>query len=492
MSETSRELLADFRGGSEEAADAIFHRYVMRLTALARVRLSEKIARRIDPEDIVLSAYRSFFVAARDGRFQLEDSGDLWRLLVSITLHKLHRQVAVQQTLKRSADQNAVYEAMESVASREPTAEEVLSASDELEAVLKELPPIARRVVELRLQGETLEAIANDISRNERTVRRILDEVRNAFQQRLQRAGGTLLFVKNPPSATESNPIHERPIVAFPAGLNRLSYRDYVLERFIGSGGSGKVYRVRTRESGDLVAVKFLKKAFHRHAAAVQRFVDEAALIARMDHPGIVKLHGVGQSPQGRFFMVTDWFPAGDLNDQMRNGPIPVSRAVRWIREAARSMDYLHRQGLIHCDLKPSNLLLNQQGGVVVTDFGLARSIHGQSELSIEGTAGYMAYEQAVPGSHELGPWTDIFGLGAVLYALLAGHSPYVGSRPSDVLAKLLSNHPIQSLSQARPEIPANLAELCSQCLCREPAQRPASAQEIAERMTQIEASFTE
>ncbi len=94
MTGSTRELLAKYRTGSEEAAEQIFSRYLHRLTSLARLRLSEKIARRIDPEDVVLSAYRSFFVAARNGRFVLDRDGDLWRLLVSITLHKLHRQVA--------------------------------------------------------------------------------------------------------------------------------------------------------------------------------------------------------------------------------------------------------------------------------------------------------------------------------------------------------------------------------------------------------------
>lgn len=186
MPDTSQELLARFHDGSADAAELIFLRYVHRLTSLARLRLSERIARRIDPEDVVLSAYRSFFVAARNGRFELRRSGDLWRLLVSITLHKLHRQIAAHRTLKRSTKGESLHAIVDEIPSRDPTPEEVLSASEELEAILLELPPLARRILELRLQGETLEAIADETSRTERTVRRMLDLARSVFRRRLE------------------------------------------------------------------------------------------------------------------------------------------------------------------------------------------------------------------------------------------------------------------------------------------------------------------
>jgi RNA polymerase sigma factor (sigma-70 family) len=185
VTDTSQQLFSEFREGSEDAADRIFARYVQRLTALARLRLSERLARRIDAEDIVLSAYRSFFIAARDGRFVLNRGGDLWRLLVSITLHKLHRQVAAHRTLKRSMNEEVRLDANELIPSRDPTPEEVLLASEELEAVLVVLPPLARRVLELRLQGESLASIANETKRTERTVRRMLELARTAFQRRL-------------------------------------------------------------------------------------------------------------------------------------------------------------------------------------------------------------------------------------------------------------------------------------------------------------------
>jgi RNA polymerase sigma factor (sigma-70 family) len=181
--------LARYRGGDERAAAEIFRRYVERLTRLARSRLSPRLAGRTDPEDVVLSAWRSFFVGARAGRFSLRRSGDLWRLLVSITMHKLYRQarrygaqrrsVAVEQSLERTPED------LLPVADREPTPEEAVTLADELEAVMSRLDACGRRVLELRLQGEPLAAIAQDTGRSERTVRRVLADIRGLLAGRL-------------------------------------------------------------------------------------------------------------------------------------------------------------------------------------------------------------------------------------------------------------------------------------------------------------------
>lgn len=179
----SDQLLLLCRQGDEGASREIFERYLTRLTALARSRLAPRLARRMDPEDIVLSAYRSFFVGARVGRFALHRSGDLWRLLVSITLHKLYRQV------KRHSAESRDVQREETLGdglafSQEPTTEEAIALADELEAILKPLDPLLRRVLELRLQGQSLEEIAAITMRSERTVRRCLAQLREAIASR--------------------------------------------------------------------------------------------------------------------------------------------------------------------------------------------------------------------------------------------------------------------------------------------------------------------
>jgi RNA polymerase sigma factor (sigma-70 family) len=185
---SSTQLLAACEAGDELAAAAVFDRYVARLTWLARSRLAAKLRDRVDAEDVVHSAYRSFFVAARQGRFSLSRSGDLWRLLVKITLRKVYRQAARHTAERRSVEREAPatsFEAAFDPAAVGPTAEEAVAAVDELQDILSGLSPFSRRVVELRLQDCGLDEIAADTGRSERTVRRTLAELRQLFERRL-------------------------------------------------------------------------------------------------------------------------------------------------------------------------------------------------------------------------------------------------------------------------------------------------------------------
>lgn len=190
VQETSAEILSRYRGGDEQAAEELFCRYVGRLTLLARSRLSSKLASRTDPEDVVFSAYRSFFIGAREGRFLLKRSGDLWRLLVSITMHKLYRQVRKHSAEMRSvtAEQSLIVTEDEQLPfSREPCPEEAIAFAEELEAFMSTLDTLARRVLELRLQEEQLSTIAAETGRSERTVRRTLRAIRERLAERMER-----------------------------------------------------------------------------------------------------------------------------------------------------------------------------------------------------------------------------------------------------------------------------------------------------------------
>lgn len=187
--ESSAELLESYRQGDERAAEQLFTQYMGRLTALARARLSPRLSARTDPEDVVLSAYRSFFVAAREGQFTLARSGDLWRLLVAITLHKLYRQVRRHEAASRSVDLET-YNIDSELLSQEPRPEEVVGVADELECLFSRLDPFARRVLELRLQDRTLAAIAEMTGRSERTVRRTLTDIRALVAQGFNQQNG--------------------------------------------------------------------------------------------------------------------------------------------------------------------------------------------------------------------------------------------------------------------------------------------------------------
>ncbi len=191
FAQESRQLLQRYQAGDEQAAEIIFHRYLHRLVKLAGAQLSEKLQRRVAPEDVVQSVFRSFFGKAREGRFSLQRAGDLWRLLASITKHKLlkqaehHRQqkraLKREQVVADNADENAV-----EAYAVEPTEVEGLALADEVEVLMGELDPLQRTMLELRLQGQAIPEIAETVERSERTVRRFLGGMRDRLEERLK------------------------------------------------------------------------------------------------------------------------------------------------------------------------------------------------------------------------------------------------------------------------------------------------------------------
>jgi RNA polymerase sigma factor (sigma-70 family) len=419
----SDELLARYHVGHDEAAaKELFHRYSGRLTALVGSRLSKTLATRVDPEDVVQSAFRSFFVLAGEGDVKVNAKGDLWRLLVRIALRKVYRSARRHRAGCRSVEREHRGDTVDAFAlSREPTPAEAAAFLDEMERLLEPLGELQRRIIEMRLQGHEVDAIAPEVRRSARTVRRVLATCGSDLERRL----------------TEPPP-------------QLLAYGDVVLLRQLGQGGMGKVYRATWRGSDVPVAVKLLRKPLRVRRGAATRLLEEAALLARLRHPGIVAVHGVGLLPDGGHFLVMDLVEGSDLGRQPRPG---VADALRWVAEAADALEYAHGQGVIHCDVKPSNLLLGNDGRVLVTDFGLARSL-SDGDAFHGGTVGFMAPEATQPGA-KVSPRTDVFGLGAVLRALLP-------SRPDEVEA------------------------ICRRCLDPDPEVRYASAADVASALRRL------
>jgi RNA polymerase sigma-70 factor (ECF subfamily) len=195
--DSSAQLVARWRAGDQQAATLLWQRYAQRLLALARRRLSRKLARHVDPEDVVQSAYRSFFTGARDERYVLQQSGDLWRLLVAITLHKLHHQVQRHTAGKRAlaleyhfGEESDLLRFPIRTLAREPSPAEAVMLVDELEQVMRAFPPLQRQMIEMRLQGYGLGEIAVVTQRNERTVRRVLQRVERHLKQRSREYSG--------------------------------------------------------------------------------------------------------------------------------------------------------------------------------------------------------------------------------------------------------------------------------------------------------------
>jgi RNA polymerase sigma-70 factor (ECF subfamily) len=187
----SMRLLGQWRAGDEQAAAELFRRYANQLVALARSHLSTKLSRRVDPEDVVQSAYRSFFAHARAGRYEVQRGGDLWRLLVGITFHKLSTQIKWNTSKKRSVQREEAFgseDSLEGIAVQRlaqlPSPVEAAALADEVEQIMSALEPAQRRVFELRLQGHNIFEIAAATDVGERTVRRILSRVKHQLQQR--------------------------------------------------------------------------------------------------------------------------------------------------------------------------------------------------------------------------------------------------------------------------------------------------------------------
>jgi eukaryotic-like serine/threonine-protein kinase len=464
----SAQLVARYCDGDELAAAALFERYAGRLARLAASRLSRKLARRTDPDDVVQSAFRSFFVRVRDGRLAVGAEDRLWKLLAPIALHKLYRQARHHSADRRSIDAEETFlraDGLEAaLLNREPSPEEAAMVADELESMLSSLDPWSRRVFELRLSGATLQEIAAETGRSERTVRRAMERIRAiAIEER---------------RCADHNP------AARPTSPPPVLYSEYQLKQLIGAGGVGKVYRATVRGSDREVAIKFLRKSFHDDPDAVERFRAEAAVVATLDHPGIVPIRGIGQTTSGLWFMVMELVAGADLSQIVTARAVKPTEAINWIADACAAIAHIHDRSIIHCDLKPSNLLLGTDGRIRVTDFGFARSVFSKRQ-GIAGTASFMAPEQVSSKCGSIGPWTDVYGLGAVLYWLLTGGAPFESKNAEDVLARVVSTEAVRPPSLLRPSIPESLDSLCLTCLAKRPNYRFATADLLGHALQQ-------
>jgi eukaryotic-like serine/threonine-protein kinase len=271
-------------------------------------------------------------------------------------------------------------------------------------------------------------------------------------------------------------------------GIPLTSHHDVVLRRMIGSGRMGKVYEAWQKSTSQSVAVKFLRKSFLCQPEVVQRFIGEAGTIARLRHPNIVGIHGLGRTPGGAYFIVMELVAGTNLDSVIAAGVIPVAEAVRWSIEMCNAIENAHSKGIIHCDLKPANLLLDGDGRLRVTDFGLARSLaeHTPWTTEIEGTAPFMAPEQASRYWGRIDVRTDVYGVGAVLFTLLTGRPPWIGRRLPDILADVISASPAAAPTSLRPDLPESISDLCRKCLSKAPEERYQTIQEVRSALIEI------
>src|SRR5580704_2251065 len=264
MQETSsnQELLNAWRQGDQQAAELLVRRYMVRLTAMARSRLSRKLARRLDAEDAVLSAWRSFFVAAGDGRVAVPEDDNLWPLLVTLTIRKLGRQAARHTAQRRSVDEEQNFDREQSwqtVLSREPSPDEAALVADELESLMAALDRTDRELLSRRLQGQSVAAIAVAMSASERTLRRNLQRICERFISLQGETDEPVLCSAKDNAVRDSKALLQEPAAPAVATLRTrltptVEYHDLQLQKLIGQGGFGKVYRASRISDGTIVA----------------------------------------------------------------------------------------------------------------------------------------------------------------------------------------------------------------------------------------------
>jgi WD40 repeat protein/predicted Ser/Thr protein kinase len=263
------------------------------------------------------------------------------------------------------------------------------------------------------------------------------------------------------------------------------SFGDYELLEEIGRGGMGVVYKARQASLDRIVAVKVLLSGRLAGPEFVQRFRTEAAAAASLQHPNIVAIHEVGYR-EGQHFFAMDYVAGRNLAQIARDGPLPPRRAAGYMKTITEAVQYAHERGILHRDLTPANVLIDENDQPKITDFGLAKRLEKDTELTLSGqvlgSPNYMPPEQAAARRGLVGKRSDVYSLGAVLYYLLTGRAPFAGDTVAKTLQQVENNEPV-SPQLLNPSVPRDLQTVCLRCLEKEPARRYASAQELADEL---------
>ncbi len=463
----SADLLAAAGTGDDAAAEALHDRLAGRALSLAESRLPRRLAGRVDAADVTQSAWNSLFLGAQAGRSAPRGPGDAWRLLAKIIVRKAGRLARRHGAAKRDAGRDQAVDRSEP-AGANGTASAEIAGREELGKALAELPVASRTAARWVADGWDVDAAATFTGRTPRSVRRDMAKLRAAARGRFE----TLA------SGPGTLPPIER-------------YGDYLLTRFLGAGGTGKVYRATSRPTGEQVAVKYLRKGLSGDVAAVRRFrrgCAAAAVLYDGGERGVVRVRGVGRTPGRGWFAVLDLVHGPDLQALIDRGPIEPDEAVRWAAALAETLARCHAAGVVHGDVKPANLLLSQcaltgnpaPAAALLTDFAPPSALDPQSGAF--GSPAYCAPEQADPrrwgagSAQPIGPAADVWGLGATLFALLTGRPPRTGASAAVLATRAGRGEPVPPVRSMNPRVPADLAALCDAALTVRATDRPSAA----------------
>lgn len=292
----------------------------------------------------------------------------------------------------------------------------------------------------------------------------------------------------------------QQPVSPLPSAT-RHRFDDYEVIEEIGRGGAGVVYKAQDRVLGRIVALKMLLAGSFAGAAELLRFRREAELAARLQHPQIVQVYDFGER-DGCPYIALEFVEGGSLAEQLDGLPRAPREAAGFVAALADTVDFAHQRGVVHRDLKPANILLRSSDPIEtsrgaagrpalpagddakITDFGLATRLNGDGSNTqsgtLIGTPGYMAPEQAAGHVRQIGPQSDVYALGAILYELLTGRVPFVGVAFVEVIEQVRFHEPVSPRS-LQPRLSRDLDTICLKCLQKEPARRYATAAALAD-----------
>lgn len=268
----------------------------------------------------------------------------------------------------------------------------------------------------------------------------------------------------------------------------RILDQRYQLDERIGSGGMADVYKATDILLNRPVAVKILHDQFKRDTEFINKFQREARAAARLSHPNIVNIYDVGVS-EGDHYIVMEYVPGKTLKDKIRqDGHLSTEEALRIAREIAEALAHAHANGLVHCDIKPHNILMMADGHIKVADFGIARAVTESTMTysgNVVGSVHYFSPEQAK--GTMITPKSDVYSLGVVLYEMLTGRIPFTGETPVSIALKHLQETPVP-VREINPTIPASVEDVVDSAMQKDPELRPTSEELIhtiqqAERM---------
>jgi tRNA A-37 threonylcarbamoyl transferase component Bud32 len=259
-------------------------------------------------------------------------------------------------------------------------------------------------------------------------------------------------------------------------------FGDYELFDVIARGGMGVVYRARQVSLNRVVALKMILAGKLADEADVSRFHAEAEAAAILDHPGIVPIYEIGDH-KGQHYFSMGYVDGESLSGRIKDGPLPPREAAAYMLKIAEAVAFAHEHGVIHRDLKPSNVLLDRAGELKVSDFGLAKRVQSDSDLTatgqVLGTPSYMPPEQASGEVDDITALSDIYSLGATCYCLLTGNPPFAAASAVETLRQVVETEPIPP-KDVNPDVDLDLQTITLKCLEKRPERRYASARELA------------